>query len=143
MSRLANQGEVLADQIPKVVRNDDRLVIVFGSESDSGVPAEELQPAVRQTLDAVRAAAPDARIVVIGPAWTDPDPPPDVIQKRDVIRTEAEQTGATFVDPIAEEWLQNLPDSIGSDGVHLSDAGHAFMADKIAPIVAQQLPPSG
>ena len=67
------QGNVFADQIPAVVRPDDRLVVIFGSRSESDVPAEELQPAVRQTLDAVRAAAPMAKIIVIGPAWTEPD----------------------------------------------------------------------
>ena len=78
-------------------------------------------------------------IVVIGPVWTDPDPPPDVLQTRDVIQTEAGSKGAIFVDPIAEGWFRDNPDLIGSDGVHPTDAGHAYMADKIAPLIAQQL----
>ena len=97
------------------------------------MPAEELQPAVRQTLDAARAAAPMAKIVVIGPAWTEPDPPPNVLQTRDVIRTEAELTEAIFVDPIAEAWFIDRPDLIGPDGIHPTNAGHAYVADKIAP----------
>ena len=68
------QGKVFADQIPAVVRPDDGLVIIFGPRSEGDVSAEELEPVVRQTLDAVRTAAPGAKIVVIGPAWTDPDP---------------------------------------------------------------------
>jgi lysophospholipase L1-like esterase len=134
-----DQGGVFADQIPTVVRPDDRLVIVFGSRSETDVPAEELQPAVRKTLDAVRAAAPTAKIVVIGPVWTDHDPPHNVLQTRDVIQTEAGLTGAIFVDPIAEGWFLDRPDLIGSDGIHPTDAGHAYMADKIAPLIAQQL----
>jgi lysophospholipase L1-like esterase len=133
------QGGVFADQIPTVVRPDDRLVVVFGSRTEADVPAEELQPAVRKTLDAVRAAAPNAKIVVIGPVWTDPAPPPDVLQTRDVIQTQAGSTGAIFVDPIAEGWFRDNPDLIGSDGIHPTDAGHAYMADKIAPLIAQQL----
>jgi lysophospholipase L1-like esterase len=134
-----HQGDVFADQIPKVVRPNDRLVIIFGSGNDTDVPAEELQPAVRKTLDAVRAAAPGARLVVIGPASTDPDGPGNVLQTRDVIRTEAESTGAIFVDPIEERWFMDQPDLIASDGIHPTDGGHAYMATKIAPLIAQQL----
>ena len=133
------QGKVFADQIPAVVRPNDRLVIVFGSLSDTDVPAEELQPAVRQTLDSASAAAPQAKIVVIGPAWTDPNPPDNVLQARDVIRTEAGLTGAIFVDPIAEGWFINRPDLIGSDGMHPTNAGHTVMAEKIALLIGQQL----
>jgi hypothetical protein len=135
-----DQDGVFADQIPIVVRPDDRLVIVFGGRSETDVPAEELRPAVRQTLDAVRAATRNAKIVVIGPVWSDPDPPNNVVlQTRDVIQTEAGLTGAIFIDPIAEGWFMDRPDLIGSDGIHPTDAGHAYMADKIAPLIAQQL----
>jgi hypothetical protein len=135
----AGQNDKFFDQIPKVVRQDDRLVVIFGSSGDPAVPPEQLQPAVRQTLDAVRAAAPKAKVVVIGPASTNPDPSPDLLQTRDVIRTEADATGAVFVDPIAARWFINRPDFLGPDGNTPTDAGHSYMADQIAPIVAQQL----
>ena len=48
--------------------------------------------------------------------------------------------GATFVDPIAERWFVDRPDLIGRDGVHPTDAGHAYMADKIAPLIGAELP---
>ena len=41
--------------------------------------------------------------------------------------------GAAFVDPIAERWFVGQPGLIGADGVHPTDAGHEYMADKIAP----------
>jgi lysophospholipase L1-like esterase len=130
---------VLADQIPMVVRPDDKLVVIFGSRSESDVPTEVLEPSVRHSLDAVQAAAPDAKIIVIGPVSTEPDPPENVLKSRDVARTEADSTGATFVDPIAEGWFLNLPDLIGPDGMHPTDAGHTYLADKIAPLISQQL----
>jgi lysophospholipase L1-like esterase len=132
-------GDMFADQIPKVVRQDDRLVVIFGSGGDPAVPPEQLQPAVRQTLDAVRAAAPNAKVVVIGPASTNPDPSPVLLQTRDVIRTEADATGAVFVDPIAARWFINRPDLVGPDGTTPTDAGHSYIADQITPIVAKQL----
>jgi lysophospholipase L1-like esterase len=132
-------GDTFSDQIPKVVRQDDRLVVIFGSGADPAVPPDQLQPAVRQTLDAVRAAAPKAKAVVIGPTSTNPDPSASLLQTRDVIRTEADATGAVFVDPIAARWFINRPDLLGPNGNVPTDAGHSFMADQIAPIVVQQL----
>jgi lysophospholipase L1-like esterase len=135
----ANLGDMFSDQIPKVVRQNDRVVVIFGSGGDPAVPPDQLQPAVRQTLDAVRAAAPQAKIVVIGPASTNPDPSPDLLATRDVEKTEADATGAVFVDPIAAAWFKDRPELVGPDGTSPTDAGHAFMADQIAPIIAQQL----
>jgi lysophospholipase L1-like esterase len=138
----AGLGDTFSDQIPKVVRKDDRLVVIFGSSGDPAVPPDQLQPAVRQMLDAVRAAAPKAKIVVIGPTSTNPNPTPELLQTRDAIKTEADATGAVFVDPIAARWFINRPDLVGPDGQTPTDAGHAYMADQITPIIAQQLAPN-
>jgi hypothetical protein len=135
----AGLGDMFSDQITKVVRKDDRLVVIFGSGGDPAVPPDQLQPAVRQTLDAVRAAAPNAKVVVIGPVSTIPDPSPDLLQTRDAIKTEADATGAVFVDPIAARWFVDRQDLMGPDGHTPTDAGHAYMADQITPIIAQQL----
>jgi phospholipase/lecithinase/hemolysin len=45
-----------------------------------------------------------------------------------------------IVDPLTERWFVGRPDLIGADGVHPTDAGHAYMADKIAPLIRAQLP---
>jgi lysophospholipase L1-like esterase len=135
----AGLGDMFSDQIPKVVRKDDRLVVIFGSGGDPAVPPDQLQPAVRKTLDAVHAAAPKAKVVVIGPTSTNPNPTPELLQTRDAVKTEADATGAVFVDPIAARWFMDHPDLMGPDGITPTDAGHAYMADQITPIVAQQL----
>jgi lysophospholipase L1-like esterase len=138
---LAGEGEAkdFSELVADAVRPDDRLVVIFGGQSDADVPADQLQPAVRQTLEAVRETTPKAEIVVIGPAWPNSAPPPEVLQTRDLIRDEAVMSRVIFVDPIAEGWFVDRPDLIASDGIHPTDAGHAYMADKIAPLIAQQL----
>lgn len=83
--------------------------------------------------------APTAKLLVIGPPWVKPIPPAGILQARDILKSQAEAAGATFVDPIAEGWFVDQPELIGSDGVHPSDAGHVYMANKIAPLIAQQL----
>jgi lysophospholipase L1-like esterase len=135
------KGTVFADQIPKVVKPDDRLVVLFGSLNDGSVPRRELSAPVRRTLTETQAAAPQARLLVIGPPWVAADPPSNVLGVRDVVKCQADAFGATFVDPIAEGWFVDHPELIGADGVHPTDAGHQYLADKIAPLISQQLQP--
>ncbi|HEX3545697.1 MAG TPA: SGNH/GDSL hydrolase family protein, partial [Mycobacterium sp.] len=52
---------------------------------------------------------------------------------------EAGVAGAVFIDPIAAGWFVGRPGLIGADGVHPTDAGHALMAEKIAPLIDAQL----
>jgi lysophospholipase L1-like esterase len=132
-------GNTFADQIPRVVRPKDRLVILFGSVNDEGTSPDELNSAVRRTLADAKAAAPTAKLLVIGPPWPDSKPTAEILAVRNVLGSQAAAIGATFVDPIAEGWFVDRPELIDSDGVHPSDAGHALLAEKIAPLVAHQL----
>jgi lysophospholipase L1-like esterase len=132
-------GTVFDDQIPKAVAPDDWLVVLFGSRNDVGFPLPDLTAAVERTLADVKAAAPNAKVLVIGPPWTNANPPQPFLWVRDILKSQAGAVGATFVDPIADGWFADQPDLIGTDGVHPTDAGHQYMADKIAPLIAQQL----
>jgi lysophospholipase L1-like esterase len=135
-----NRGSVFGDLTPRAVRPDDMLVLFFGSRNDQGVDPAALTDAVRNCFVFARHVAPSARLLVIGPPWPTADVPADVLQVRDVLYGQARAIGATWIDPIAERWFVGRPDLIGQDGVHPTDAGHAYMADKIAPLIAAQLP---
>ncbi len=65
-----------------------------------------------------------------------------ILQIRDALATVARASGATFVDPLAERWFVDRPDLIAVDGVHPNDAGHAYLAQRIAPLIAAALPPA-
>jgi lysophospholipase L1-like esterase len=91
-------------------------------------------------FDLARRTAPGARLLVIGPPWPTADVPESVLRIRDILGAAARTAGATFVDPLAEGWFVGQPELIGADGVHPTDAGHAYMADKIAPLIRAQLP---
>jgi len=134
-----SKGTVFADQIQKSVATNDRLVVLFGSINDRGIPADQLSVAVQCTLNNTKAAAPQAKVLVIGPPWATDDPPANILGVRDVVKAQADAAGATFVDPIAEAWFVNHPELIGADRVHPNDAGHQYLAEKIAPLIVQQL----
>ncbi len=132
-------GSVFKDLTARAVRRNDALVVFFGSRNDQPVNPAQLPGLAAGTLHLAHFIAPDARVLVIGPPWPSSTPPPAVLAIRDTLRSQAAAIGATFVDPIAEDWFVGRPDLIGQDGVHPTDAGHAYMAAKIAPLIYAQL----
>jgi lysophospholipase L1-like esterase len=134
-----NEGSVFEDLTSRAVTKDDKLVVFFGSRNDQGVDPARLSILAYGTFQLARSIAPKARILVIGPPWPTADPPDDVLKIRDALNYEAGVAGAVFIDPIAAGWFVGRPGLIGADGVHPTDAGHALMAEKIAPLIDAQL----
>jgi lysophospholipase L1-like esterase len=134
-----DHGSIFEDLTDRAVKRDDALVVFFGSRNDQGVDLRVLAEKVGETFDLARHLARRARFLVIGPPWPTADVPPSILQIRDVLNAEARAAGAAFVDPIGDRWFVDRPDLIGPDGVHPNDAGHAYLADKIAPLIRMQL----
>lgn len=135
-----NRGSLFEDLTAATVQPDDTLVVFFGSRNDQRVDPTQLSILTYGTLQLARRIAPAARFLVIGPPWPTADPPVEVLRIRDVLKYQAGVAGATFVDPIAAGWFVGRPELIGADGVHPTDAGHEYMAEKIAPLIGAQLP---
>jgi lysophospholipase L1-like esterase len=134
-----DHGSVFEDLTARAVQGDDALVVFFGSRNDETVDPGVVFQKARAAFDLARRLAPSARFLVIGPPWPTADVPLPMLQVRDVLGAAAGAAGATWVDPIAEHWFVGRPDLIGADGVHPNDAGHQYMADKIAPLIRTQL----
>lgn len=134
-----DHGSVFEDLTSRAVQPDDVLVVFFGSRNDEPIDAGVIGQKARNTFDLARRLAPSARFLVIGPPWPTADVPLPILQIRDALAAAAGAAGATWVDPIAEHWFVGRPDLIGADGVHPNDAGHQYMADKIAPLIRTQL----
>ena len=135
-----NHGNVFADLTARAVQPDDALIVFFGSRNDKDADLGAVTRLSHDALTRARLSAPTARILVIGPPWVNAEVPPNLLGVRDILRYQAHQVGATFVDPIAERWFFDRPELIGADGIHPTDAGHAYMADKIAPLIGKELP---
>ncbi|TVS83123.1 Rv0518 family GDSL lipase [Mycobacterium helveticum] len=137
---LGDHGSVFGDLTALAVQPDDALVVFFGSRNDQGADPGMLAARSHDTFELARRLAPAARLLVIGPPWPTADVPEAILQIRDVLNVEARAVGAAFVDPIGDRWFVGRPDLIGPDGVHPTDAGHEYLADKIAPLIRMQLP---
>jgi hypothetical protein len=134
-----DHGSIFQDLTGRAVKPADGLVVFFGSRNDEGVAPGLLGGKARDTFELARSLAPSAKFLVIGPPWPTADVPWQVLQIRDVLNAAARAAGATFVDPIGDGWFVDRPDLIGPDGVHPNDAGHQYLADKIAPLIRMQL----
>jgi lysophospholipase L1-like esterase len=135
------QGTTLGDVARIVLRytHDAELVVFFGGSNDSDIPPERLGPAALAAFTTAKTAAPAATLMVIGPVWPGPNPPPKFLRVRDTIRDQAQIVGAVFVDPIAEGWMADTPELIGADGVHPTNDGHKYLAARIAPLIRNAL----
>jgi lysophospholipase L1-like esterase len=134
-----DHGSIFEDLTSRAVKADDALVVFFGSRNDQGVDPQLLAGKARDTFDLARVLAPSARFLVIGPPWPTADVPEPILVIRDVLNAAARAAGAAFVDPIGDRWFVDRPDLIAPDGVHPNDAGHQYLADKIAPLIGMQL----
>lgn len=134
-----NRGDVFADKVATTVRPDDAMVVFFGSRNDSRASEGDLAHATCTALMNAEIAAPGAQLVVIGPPWVDANPPRYVQRARDILQDRAESLHARFIDPLADGWFVDRPDLIGTDGVHPTNEGHAYMAQRITPVIESML----
>jgi lysophospholipase L1-like esterase len=126
------RGTTFGQEAGRLLEPDDDLVIIFGGSSDAPAKPESVEAAVSEAFLLVRKASPHAKLIAVGPASPVADPGPDVIRVRDIIRDEAVKIGATFVDPIADQWFVRDPGLIREDGSP-TDAGHAYIAERLLP----------
>jgi lysophospholipase L1-like esterase len=116
------------------------VVLVFGSINDQPADVTSVDKAARDLYAGIKKGSPKAKLIVVGPAWMNDDPSAEVLAIRDVLRDAAAAHRATFVDPIEAKWFMgSAKRSIGSDGKHPTDAGHVYMADRLAPVIKNVL----
>lgn len=133
-------GTTFLTEVPKVVADDTKLVVIFGSRNDINLPPEKVQAAATSTYKAVKQSSPKAKLLVVGIPWTSEAVPPFVQATEDAIRAAAADAGATFVDPLAEGWFFGADAAlIGADKIHPTDEGHAYLSKKITPHIKKAL----
>lgn len=125
-------GKVFGDVIRRVFSNKTDLAVIFGSINDGGIPIPHLAAAARSAAEAVRICAPAADLMIIGPAWMDSNVPERIEVVRNCLSATAVSHGAMFVDPLAEGWFFDA-EYMGTDGVHPTDEGHAYIAEMVYP----------
>lgn len=131
---------VFGQDVTGTVTPQTDVIVFFGSRNDAGQAPAAVGSAAAEAFKSAKAIAPAARLVVIGPAWTEPVTPASILAIRDSLKRAASDHQATFVDPLADAWFQGASFSgIGSDRIHPNKAGHEYMASLIQPVIAASL----
>lgn len=126
-------GKVFEEAASVVLGPKTDVVVFFGSINDGSASGEKVRLASAQTFATAKEAAPKAKLLVIGPAWTNEDVPAAMLAVRDGLKKSAQAAGATWVDPIADRWFFDRTALIGADKKHPTDEGHAYLEKQIAP----------
>lgn len=131
------------DAAKVLVNGDISAVVIFGSRYDMYASPDVVRTAAADTYAAVKQAAPDAVLVVVGPTWPGDAPPPELLTTRDMVRDAASEAGATFIDPVKEGWFADDPGKLmAPDNVRPSDAGHERIALGIYQALIKALNPT-
>jgi lysophospholipase L1-like esterase len=135
--------QTFLDAVKVLVSGDVNAVVIFGSRFDIYSAPDAVRTAAADTYAAVKEAAPDTTLIVVGPTWPGDAPPPELLTTRDMVRDAALQAGGTFIDPIKDRWFADDPGNYMSpDNVHPSDAGHERIALNLYPIILRALNPA-
>lgn len=125
----------------RAVGSDTDIAVIFGSRNDGPMAHDAVVAGASATYAVIRARAPHAQILVVGPPWTSENIPGSILGTRDGVRDTALAAGSAWVDPIAEGWFFGDDSAlIGEDRVHPTDEGHAYMAERMLPHVLALLP---
>ncbi|MFN3596854.1 MAG: arylesterase [Rubricoccaceae bacterium] len=137
-----NSGETSAGGLRRIdwtVRRTppDVFVLALGSNDGlRGLPPEQMEQNLAGILERVRAARPEARLVVLG-AESLPNYGPDFTGRfREVFPRLAARYDALFV-PFLLEGVAGVEALNQPDGVHPTAEGHRRMAEVVWPSVAQ------
>ena len=109
------------------------LVLVSG-RPDHDYPVDKVLATTRDTLDQIHRDFPKSAVVVIAPYLINNAPRVDVQdQFVNLERDVADEYGWTFIDPLAEGWInEHSAQMVASDGVHPNAKGHQYLADHLA-----------
>ena len=130
-------NQAVGARVAATIRQKPDIVVVAAGHNDSRWSVETTSRAADAVLDRLRRALPDATIMVVAPIWSSDTPPARCLELRDHLRRTARSMGATFVDPLAGRWFAGIRQRlIGPDGLHPTDAGHRYIAQRFLEAIA-------
>ena len=127
-----------AARVNDVIALRPNILIVEGSRND--VDAAATKRTAVDVLGKLRAALPQAKILVIGPFYLDATSS-RTTPINEAIKAAALSLGLTYVDTLKAGWFTGAARRlVGPDGIHPTDEGHRYLANLIVPLVTRLLP---
>jgi hypothetical protein len=110
------------------------VVVFAGGASDVSHTALSVVQAESKALAAVKARAPRAKIIVVGPTSTAASTPLPLLRLRDAERTAALAAKVRFVDPISSKWFSGQSGVTGTGGVP-TDKGQKIIQQALVAVL--------
>lgn len=130
-SETGNTFERAARTLPA----DATIVLFFGGAADKDVGSVPLAKAATNAFSLARKQAPDARILVVGPATSGGVSATRLASIRGTLHAAARLAGASWVDPFDEKWLPSPTRPVGA----LSAVDEKTLAMKMEDAVMKAL----
>lgn len=128
----SDKGKAYRYRIDEITAAAPDVVVVAGGVNDRrdiAADREAVVDAVHQTYRRLREDLPQARIVAVGPTFLD-QITPDLVALDGAVRDAADEIGAEYVSLISPTYVLR-PDEFDADGLHVNDAGHSAIADRV------------
>lgn len=110
------------------------IVVVSGGRNDYEAGTAGVTGAVAVSLfEAVKAAAPNTKVIVTSPIWDSTEPPADFATLIDGVKAATAKAEARYLD--IGEPLADHPDMMDPDGLHPNDAGHRTIAGAVLGVL--------
>ncbi|WP_345481922.1 hypothetical protein [Amnibacterium soli] len=103
------------------VPSNAKVVVFFGGAADSNIAPLSLAKAATNAYAAAMQQAPDAKILVVGPAISSGVDTTDLATIRDTLRGAAALVQATWIDPVDKDWLPASKRSASPGDLSASD----------------------
>ncbi|WEO78042.1 SGNH/GDSL hydrolase family protein [Cryobacterium sp. SO2] len=119
------------ERVPDVIAAHPDIVVIAGGQNDLSEFAadpEKVRAAVTETYGLIRQGLPEARIIVVGPSLAQPGNAL-ITDLDEWVRAAAVQVDAEYVSLLAPAVID--PAMVAADGVHVNDAGHRAIADRV------------
>ena len=125
------------ERVPDVIAVHPDVVVIAGGQNDLTALAADpdaVRAAVDATYDQVRDGLPQARIVAVGPSTAQPGNAL-IVELDGWVRAAAARVGAEYLSLIDPPVIDQ--ESVAPDGVHVTDAGHRAIAERVLAGIRQ------
>lgn len=127
-------GDVFLDLVNRIVNSQSQVVVLFGSDNDTGQSG--LTTAVQTVLERVKVLAPQARVIMVGPTSESNDADGQLTPIISALSQSASTSGADFVDPVALGWFQGAAKQyLSSDLEHPNTPGEMYLAQQMKAVL--------
>lgn len=135
----AADGRTFADLADRVTSDQTRVVVLLGSRNDLTDPSA-VGAGAQQVLRVVKAKAPQAQVVVVGPPALGDADSAALVATRRALNAATAEAGVIYLDPAATGSELSSGATTTADGsVRLTSTGQVELADQVLPVLQRLL----